>query len=60
MLDDTTLVRVARSEEAFFDVRCDACKDSIGAVLSQEGHPIAYESRHLNVHGRNLGVMKKN
>ena len=24
-----------------FEVHCDACEDSIGVVLSQEGHPIA-------------------
>ena len=27
-----------------FEVHCDACKHSLGAVLLQEGHAIAYES----------------
>ena len=30
-----------------FEVHCDACSDSLGAVLLQDGHPIAYESQRL-------------
>ena len=30
-----------------FEVHCDVLGDSLGVVLSQEGHPIAYESCRL-------------
>ena len=42
-----------------FEVQCDACGHSLGAVLLQEGHAIAYESRRLNEHKKNLGIYKK-
>jgi hypothetical protein len=30
-----------------FDIYCDACGQSLGCVLMQEGHVIAYASRQL-------------
>ncbi|MCO5596258.1 hypothetical protein L7F22_050318 [Adiantum nelumboides] len=39
-----------------FEVHCDACGDSLGAVLLQDGHPIAYESRRFNDQERVLGM----
>ena len=33
-----------------FEVHCDAFGDSLGAFISQEGHPIAYKSHHLQNH----------
>ena len=42
-----------------FEVQCDACGHSLGAVLLQEGHAIAYESRRLNEHKKNLVIYEK-
>ncbi|RXY01996.1 hypothetical protein DD576_30230 [Klebsiella pneumoniae] len=42
-----------------FEVQCDACGDCLGAVLLQEGHAIAYESRRLNSDERVLGIYEK-
>ena len=39
-----------------FKVQCDACGHSLGAVLLQEGHAIAYKSQRLNDHKKNLGI----
>jgi hypothetical protein len=36
--------------EKFFDVYCDASGMSIGGILMQDGHVIAYASRQLRRH----------
>ena len=42
-----------------FEVQCDACGESLGAVLLQEGHPIAYESGRLDPQEQVLGIYEK-
>jgi hypothetical protein len=42
-----------------YEVQTDASDFSIGGVLMQEGHPIAYESRKLNETERRYTVQEK-
>lgn len=42
-----------------FIVETDACGNGIGAVLMQEGHPIAYISRHLKGKQLHLSIYEK-
>ncbi|MCO5559831.1 hypothetical protein L7F22_013435 [Adiantum nelumboides] len=42
-----------------FQVQCDACGSSIGAVLMQDGHVIAYESRVLRGPEKHMQIYKK-
>ena len=53
-----TLLKLPNLEKTF-EVHCDAFDDSIRAVLSQEGQPIAYESCRLHAEERNLGIYEK-
>ena len=42
-----------------FEIQCDACGHSLGVILLQEGHAIAYKSRRLNDHKKNLDIYEK-
>ncbi|MCO5548013.1 hypothetical protein L7F22_001469 [Adiantum nelumboides] len=42
-----------------FEVQCDACGDCLGAVLLQEGHAIAYESRRISSDEQIFGIYEK-
>ncbi|MCO5552154.1 hypothetical protein L7F22_005664 [Adiantum nelumboides] len=42
-----------------FEVHCDASGDCLGAVLLQEGHAIAYESRRLHSDEQSLSIYEK-
>ncbi|MCO5570233.1 hypothetical protein L7F22_023951 [Adiantum nelumboides] len=42
-----------------FQVRCDACGSSIGAVLMQDGHVIAYECRILRGPEKHMQIYEK-
>ena len=45
--------------EKHFTLTTDASNYAIGAVLSQEGHPVCYASRTLNNHERNYSATDK-
>jgi hypothetical protein len=42
-----------------FVIETDACQDGIGAVLLQQGHPIAYLSGALGVNNQKLAIYEK-
>jgi hypothetical protein len=55
----STPVLVLPNFDLPFTVETDACDTGVGAVLSQNGHPIAYLSKALGVNNRKLSVYEK-
>ena len=56
LLTTTPILRIADPNKDFI-VCTDACNDSLGGVLTQEGHAITYESRKLKIHEKNYVPM---
>jgi hypothetical protein len=46
----TALVLVMPGMEKPFSIYCDASWQGLGCVLMQDGHVVAYASRHLRMH----------
>jgi hypothetical protein len=42
-----------------FAIETDACQSGVGAVLLQEGHPLAYVSKPLGPKTQGLSIYKK-
>jgi hypothetical protein len=57
MVSTTVLAFTYFSKE--FIVETDACDIGIGAVLTQEGHPIAYFSKGLSISNQRLSTYEK-
>ena len=55
----TTPVLALPNFEKQFTIETDACDTGIGAVLAQEGHPVAFYSKALGVNNQKLSIYEK-
>ena len=55
----SSLVIILPDLRKFFVVQCDPCGNSVGAVLTQDGRVVAYESRILQGPERTMQVYEK-
>lgn len=42
-----------------FEIETDACDSGVGAVLSQQGHPVAFYSKALGVNNQKVSIYEK-
>jgi hypothetical protein len=55
ILTSAPILKIADPDE-YFVVCTDACKEGLGAVLTQKKHVVCYESRKLKDHQRNYAT----
>ena len=55
----TTPVLISPDFSKSFTIETDACSTGIGAVLSQEGHPVVFYSKALGVNNQKLSIYEK-
>ena len=55
LLTTAPILKIADLDKDFI-ICIDACNESLGGVLTQEGHVIAYESRKLKTHEKNYAT----
>ena len=56
---DTTHVLVLPNFDQPFCVETDACDSGVGAVLTQQGHPVAFYSKALGLKNKQLSIYEK-